>query len=810
MLLQGTLLLFLLLPFCSSTRDTITQNQSIKDGEYSLFSKEMKFELGFFSPGNTTNRYVGIWYAKLPEKTVVWVANRNNPINDTSGILTIDRYGNLLLYAHHNNEIPIWHTNVSVQLSKNSSAQLLDTGNFILIQEENNKNILWQSFDHLTDTFLPHMKLGLNRRTGLNWYLTSWKSLDDPESGEYSYRLDVNSSQFFLYRGSTRYWRNGDWPWKKVPFIVSFDMYTYSFWDNEDEICGTYFSDDANKITRVVVNDSGSLQHLEWNVADSQWKEVWSAPKYQCDPYGHCSANSKCSPDNVNKFECECLPGYEPKSPTVWYQRNGSDGCKSKAVGSSHCGNREGFLKMTNMNVPDTSGARLGENMSETECKNACLRDCSCVAFVSIEAKEGSSCLAWHEDLMDILEYTESGYNLSVRVTDDLAENPRTSKGVTRKRIMHAVIFSFAGLALLLGMIFAYWWLKKKRKLRYEHEETRTEPADLPFYHLSTIIAATDNFSPANKLGEGGFGSVHMGRLSNGQNIAVKRLSKSSGQGVVEFETEVMLMTKLQHRNLVKLLGCCIQGEEKMLIYEYMPNKSLDSFIFDQAKRSLLDWRKRFDIIIGIARGLLYLHQDSRLRIIHRDLKASNVLLDVEMNSKISDFGMARIFNGDKIQDKTNRVVGTFGYMSPEYALFGKFSTKSDVFSFGVLLLEIVSGMKNNGCCPENASMNLIEHVWNLWREERALEIVDSCIKPSYIPDETLRCIQIGLLCVQERDKDRPTMSAVVLMLNCEIALPSPKEPAYVLRRNYKDTDLIGTQGSYSENEMNITEIVAR
>ncbi|KAK9089606.1 hypothetical protein Scep_028688 [Stephania cephalantha] len=192
-------------------------------------------------------------------------------------------------------------------------------------------------------------------------------------------------------------------------------------------------------------------------------------------------------------------------------------------------------------------------------------------------------------------------------------------------------------------------------------------------FSLTSILAATDCFSAVNKLGEGGFGPVYQGTLLDGLEIAVKRLSKNSGQGLEEFMNEVTVIAKLQHKNLVRLLGCCIQEEEKMLVYEYMPNKSLDKHLFDQSKRANLDWNLRYHIIEGIAQGILYLHKYSRLRIIHRDLKASNILLDDSMNPKISDFGMARIFGGNQTEANTGRVVGTYGYMSPEYALNGLF-----------------------------------------------------------------------------------------------------------------------------------------
>ncbi|KAL2943966.1 G-type lectin S-receptor-like serine/threonine-protein kinase SD1-1 [Bienertia sinuspersici] len=238
--------------------------------------------------------------------------------------------------------------------------------------------------------------------------------------------------------------------------------------------------------------------------------------------------------------------------------------------------------------------------------------------------------------------------------------------------------------------------------------QTLNKDMELALFDFAEINKATQNFSIENKLGEGGFGLVYKGTLSDGQEIAVKRLSKHSKQGINEFKNEVSCIAKLQHRNLVKLLGCSIQGEEKMLIYEYMPNKN-------RVKRGELDWATRFNIINGIGRGLSYLHHDSRLRIIHRDLKASNVLLDHCLNPKISDFGMARIFGGEETDHaNTNRVVGTYGYMALEYVIDGIFSLKSDVFSFGVLVLEIISGEKNRGFNHPDHDHNLLGHLFHM------------------------------------------------------------------------------------------------
>ncbi|KAJ6925640.1 G-type lectin S-receptor-like serine/threonine-protein kinase [Populus alba x Populus x berolinensis] len=781
----STLFLFLVFPSCLSI-DIIAPNQSIKDGDV-LVSSGQSYELGFFSSGiDSTRRYVGIWYRKVSERTVVWVANRDNPINGTSGVLAINKQGSLVIYENNRSSVPVWSSNVPASISMtNCTAQLLDSGNLVLVQQDS-EGILWQSFDHGTDTLLPGMKLGLDLKIGLNRSLSSWKSKDDPGTGTILYGIDPSGfPQLFLYKGQIPWWRGGPWTglrWSGVPEMTPTYIFNVTFVNSVDEVSIFYTMNNPSIISRMVVNESGVVQRLSWNDRDQQWIGIWSAPKEPCDTYGQCGPNSNCDPYQANNFICKCLPGFEPKSPQEWYLRDGSGGCVRKPnVSTCHSG--EGFVKLARVKVPDTSMASGNMSLILKECKQECLRNCSCIAYASADER-GLGCLKWYGDLVDTRTFSDVGQEIYIRV--DRAELAKYEKsGPLANKGVKAILIVSVVVTLFLIIFLVCWFVKKRRKARdrkrrnefplsltsrshssrdlpiREFEEGTTS-SDLPLFDLSVIAAATNNFSGANKLGEGGFGSVYKGLLHDGKEIAVKRLAKYSGQGINEFRNEVELIAKLQHRNLVRIL--------------------------DEPRRSQLDWSTRHNIICGIARGILYLHQDSRLRIIHRDLKASNVLLDSSMNPKISDFGMARIFGVDQIEANTNRVVGTYGYMSPEYAMQGLFSVKSDVYSFGVLLLE----------------------VWDLWREGRALELVDTLMGNSYPEDQVLRCIQIGLLCVQESAMDRPSMSDVVFMLSNDTTLPSPKQPAFIMKESYYSGDPSTSEGSHSINEVTITMLGPR
>uniref|UniRef100_M8CDQ7 Cysteine-rich receptor-like protein kinase 5 n=1 Tax=Aegilops tauschii TaxID=37682 RepID=M8CDQ7_AEGTA len=292
-------------------------------------------------------------------------------------------------------------------------------------------------------------------------------------------------------------------------------------------------------------------------------------------------------------------------------------------------------------------------------------------------------------------------------------------------------------------------------------------------FTLPLLRAATGNFAPENKLGEGGFGQVFkwQGKMPNGQAIAVKRLSQSSSQGFHELKNELVLAAKLRHRNLVQILGVCLEEKEKLIVYEYLPNRSLDTLLFDSERRRRgLDWRKRHTIICGIARGLLYLHEESQLRVIHRDLKPSNVLLDEHMNPKISDFGLARAFRPDQSRDVTKRAAGTLGYMSPEYAYCGHVSVKSDMYSFGVIVLEVVTGRRNSSPGQDNAN-SLLSEVWEKWRAGTAAEMADASLGDQYPRAQMLSCMHIGLLCVQKKPELRPDASEGVLMLSSQFVI---------------------------------------
>ncbi|XP_019152575.1 PREDICTED: G-type lectin S-receptor-like serine/threonine-protein kinase At4g27290 [Ipomoea nil] len=792
--------------------DIISRTEFLKDGD-TIISKGGTFVMGFFSPTNSSNRYVGIWYNQIPVQTVVWVANRDAPLaNTSSAVLKITLGGQLSLVGDKGQAV--WSANTSRSSVQNPVAELLDSGNLVVrdADDESPENFLWQSFDYPTDNFLSRTKVGWNLQTGHEVFLTAWKSENDPASGQYTLHLiPTGYPQFIIKNGTTEIFSTG--PWNGLRFSVSTVEQNTNTLDpqevviNKKEVYYRYNPSNDLGLFRFVVTSNGFLKAWVWEDEIKQWVNFRSQPADICGTYGLCGGNAVC--DIQQLHGCVCLDKFLPNNNAT---ATGSlpRGCHRRKPLSCHNNgsSSDGFLKYSDIKLPDTKHSWYNESLSLQECEQVCLRNCSCMAYSTLNISNGGSgCLFWYGDLVD-MRTVHNGQDMFIRLaTSEMPEmpglkaEPHHSTSFRRKIKILALCLSLLVVIVLAGVYIFLYFCKRKRK-----EQKLKQELELPIFDWSTISRATNNFSEMNKLGQGGFGVVYKGALDGGEEIAVKRLSKNSKQGLEEFKNEVICIAKLQHRNLVKLLGCCIRGEEKMLIYEYMPNKSLGFFIFDQTKKKLLDWPKRFNIINGVARWLLYLHQDSRLRIIHRDLKISNVLLDIDLNPKISDFGLARSIVGNAMGDNTKRVAGTYGYMSPEYAGHGIFSIKSDVFSFGISVLEIVSGRRNSEFINEDQYMTLPEHAWKLYREGKSIALVDKDIAGPYDVVQVLRSIHVALLCVQQSPEDRPHMSSVVQMLVNDFALPQAKEPGFFFGKEYPPR----THAKSSLNEITITTLSPR
>lgn len=813
--------LFLPITQCVPAVDSLTPGQTLRDGQ-TLVSADQTFEAGFFNPENSEKRYVGVWFKDIPGDSIVWVANRDRPLADRSGVLTVTETGNVVI-SSNSTARPVWSSNSSA--AKSPALQLLGTGNLVVRarEGESGDRRAWESFDHPCDTLIAGMKLGWDLRAGREWKLSSWKSPDDPAAGNFTYEVDPRGLPQLIQRtGKIPVYRSGPWDGVRFgadPAMGPNPIYTPEFVFNGTHTYYAFEVADKSVLTRFVVGPTGEIEQFRWNLERREWLSIFALRRQDCDEFLHCGPNGVCDDAaGRNGVMCRCPVGFGPRAPRDWERFDWSGGCVARpAPGCSGFG----FRRMGRMKLPYGEEFRAEAAVTRPdECRAICRGNCSCTAYALGRV---GGCMLWFGDLLDMTHYYhEGGQDLYLRVAASYLDK------TNRRRTMGIISVSVLSCILLLVLIGAYFIRKRICNVRESqagmslaeqdldrHSRALSEDVDLPIFDLETVVKATDNFSLANKIGEGGFGPVYKGLLPSGEEIAVKRLSKESGQGVIEFKNEVILIAKLQHRNLVKVLGCCIHREERMLIYEYMPNKSLELYIFKQTKGSALDWQKRFDIIVGVARGLLYLHRDSRLRIIHRDMKASNILLDNDMNPKISDFGLARIFGGDQTEANTRTVVGTYGYMSPEYAIDGLFSVKSDVFSFGVLVLEIISGQKNRGFEHPEHNLNLLGHAWRLWSEGKPLDLTDELMK-EFSEAEVLRCIQVGLLCVQRRPEDRPLMSAVLFMLEADGLSPlQPNQPGFYMERFCSEADSSSSWNNtnntaFTSTELTVTKLQGR
>ncbi|XP_027911794.1 G-type lectin S-receptor-like serine/threonine-protein kinase At4g27290 isoform X2 [Vigna unguiculata] len=724
---------------CTFCVNAVIHRQILKTGESlrtsdSVVSGNGKFELCFFGRvrdnsfrDNSTKYYVGIRYKRVlnDKKKIVWVANRDYAFETSSAVLTFHIDGSFVIKDGRG----IYFLS---KLSNNfkTYGMLLDSGNLILLKTSNNE-ILWQSFDHPTDTLLPGMKLGYYE--GNIWSLRSWTSADDPAPGAFSLQYDYGKANLIINNGSNVFWIDDSYNDTIGNVIRQSDL------NKSHPTNDSYFALRVGSDSRLVLEVSGELNLEYWSDKEQRWVSNSS----KCGTNNWCGAFSICNPEALDP--CDCLNGFRPFDADSWSKGDKSAGCVRKKE-LSFCSNgvesNDTFNQLYDVNSVSASNWTIKIGTAR-ECERTCSKNCSCVAF---SYYANGNCQLWFGSLLnlknvstEVISFDNSNPIIFLRVaaseldTSDSNTTRAKEGGYTVSKNLLLIVILISSLAFLVVGLLVYWIRNKRRKgedllhfdisMSMKVEDSELTESDrsakvkkevkLPLFSFESVAAATNNFSDANKL--------------------------------------------------------------------------------DATKKRMLDWGTRVRIIDGIAQGILYLHQYSRFRIIHRDLKASNILLDSNMNPKISDFGIAKIFGDNELEANTNRIVGTYGYMAPEYALEGLFSVKSDVFSFGVLLLEIISGKKNIGFY-QTSSFNLLGYAWDLWTRNSGVDLMDSALDESDTLCNVSRYVNIGLLCVQESPEDRPTMSDVASMIgNDTVPLPSPKPPAFQKLRGDDSSTLPST-----------------
>ncbi|CAL5070258.1 unnamed protein product [Urochloa decumbens] len=767
-ILNVLLLLLSPIAFAAGVADMLGKGGNIT-GDGTLISASGTFTMGFFSLGpSTSNRYyLGIWFSVSPD-AVCWVANRDRPLSNNTGALVLGDTGSRLL--RDGSGQVLWSSNSTVASSSSVAAQLLETGNLVVRdQGSGNVALLWQSFDHPSNTMLSGMKVGKNLWNGAEWQLTSWASADDPSPGSYRLVLDTSGlPDLVLLQGNATKYREGPWDGQSFSGVTEAlgykykDLITLSVTNSSGEISFGYTSKPGTPWTRLVVTDDGKVNRDVWDKSSRGWTQpIFQGPRDLCDDYAKCGAFGLCDGSSVLSF-CGCLRGFSSaSSPSAW--NRDTLGCRRNVElqCSSNGGTTDGFVPVKGVKLPDTHNASVDMGIiTLKECGRRCHANCSCLAYAAADIRGGgvpSGCVMWMDNIVD-LRYVDHGQDLYLRLA---------KSELDKDFPLVAVVASVASTVAALALFLLIWWTRRTKTKHNASDGSWSPTMGDRSIDLPTVKMATGDFSQSHVIGEGGFAVVYKGELLDGRTIAVKRLKQSAltDKGKSDFAREVDVMANVRHGNLLRLLAYCNEGSERILIYSFMPNKSLDLYIFGEpSDRARLNWRLRLDIIHGVAHGVAYLHQGSDESVVHRDLKPSNVLLDDNWKPKIADFNTAKLFIKDQPDQSDLTIVLSLGYASPEY-LQGEMTLKCDVYSFGVVLLETLSGQRNG------PTKGVISNAREFWQQDRAMALLDPTVPlPLSPPDSEIssnleRYIKIGLLCVQEAPENRPDMSAVVAML---------------------------------------------
>ncbi|KAJ9171405.1 hypothetical protein P3X46_014780 [Hevea brasiliensis] len=745
----------------------------IISGNITIHSENNTFQLGFFSPHESSKWYLGIWYSSIPTPTYVWVANRETPITKpASCTLQITETGKLAIMESPNSVI--WQ---STNNERATDFRFLDNGNLVLLSATG--ATLWQSFNYPTDTWLPGMNITKEQS------LTSWRSLADPSPGLYSLRLnprEYNEIEL-VHNKSVSYWSTGNWTGAKfarVPEMTIEYIYKFHFANPFTPAASFWYTEIAKDralsppLTRFQVDVDGRFKQYTWSPQTENWSKFWSQPDNWCKVDRLCGDLGFCESSSTSPKPCSCLPGFRPVSDYDWEFGDYSGGCVRENGNS--CNETDGFMEV---GVMEYEGAVLiSFSGSISFCERSCLGNCSCIGLLHDERT--NLCKNLYGTLLNLRNL---GFNtayqdvLFVRVPEQGTVKKNESKSVL---LIVIILGSIAIFVLAIGVLLT---LQMRRKSKRRTEDGGFPMLNLKVFSYKELYAATRGFS--DKLGHGGFGAVFQGELLDSTLVAVKRLERP-GSGEREFKAEVCTIGNIQHVNLVRLRGFCSEKSHRLLVYDYMPNGPLSVYLRQGGPS--LSWEVRFRVAIGTARGIAYLHEECRDCIIHCDIKPDNILLDGDYTAKVSDFGLAKLVGRDFSRVLTT-IRGTWGYVAPEWISGVAITPKADVYSYGMTLLELLAGRRNVEAPASAGGGNGGEEskkgeIWFFppYAAQQIIEgnvaaVVDYRLGSAYKIEEAKRVALVAIWCIQDNEDMRPAMGMVVNMLEGVVEVPSPPAP---------------------------------
>ncbi|KAG2645350.1 G-type lectin S-receptor-like serine/threonine-protein kinase At2g19130 [Panicum virgatum] len=755
--------------------DTVSPGNGLAGTGARLVSNNSKFALGFFkADSRSPNTYLGIWFNKVPKLTPLWSANGDSPVVDpASPELAISGDGNLVIRDRATAAgSVVWSTRANTTTTR-TVAVLLDDGNLVLRSAANASDVFWQSFDHPTDTLFAGAKIGWDKRTGVNRRLVSRKNSVDQAPGLYSLEFDFSGVGHLVWNSTVEYWSTGSWNGKYfglAPEMIGAVMPSFKFVNNSEEAYFIYYLHNDTAIVHTAIDFSGRGLVGIWLDSLQDWLVNYRQPVAQCDVHATCGPFTVCN--EAAHETCSCMKGFSVRSPGDWDLGDRTDGCmRNTPLGCAS----DRFYPVQSVSLP-YGAEKVQAAAGEDDCEQACLGNCSCTAY----SYGGGSCSIWHGKLYNVKQQSgaasdRNGVALYIRLAAAEMASVETKKsGISTGAVIGVAVGASAAAAILVIILGLVIWRRKGKWFGSKLEDAQGGIGIIAFRYVD-LQRATKNFS--EKLGGGSFGSVFKGCLNDSVTLAVKRLD-GAHQGEKQFRAEVNSVGIIQHINLVKLIGFCCEGDKRMLVYEYMPNHSLDVHLF-KADDTVLDWNVRYQIAIGVARGLAYLHTSCRDCIIHCDIKPENILLDASFVPKIADFGMAKVL-GREFSHAMTTMRGTIGYLAPEWIGGTVVTSKVDVYSYGMVLFEIISGRRNS--CPEYFKDGDYSNFFPMQAARKLLSgeiasLLDAKLHGDVNLKEVERICKVACWCIQENELARPTMAEVVQFLEGLSELDMPPLP---------------------------------